>query len=70
MRQPQTNGLVGRFNRSVLEEFFRIRFRERFYDSVEALQKGLDQWLRFYNRERPHLGYQNQGRTPYETVLQ
>ena len=70
VRRPQTNGFVERFNRTVLEEFFRVRFRERFDDSVEALQKDLDQWLRFYNRERPHLGYRNQGRTPYETVLQ
>ena len=70
VRRPQTNGFVERFNRTVLEEFFRVKFRERFYESVEALQKDLDAWLRFYNRERPHLGYRNQGRTPYETVLQ
>jgi len=47
------------YTRTVLEGFSRARFRERFYDSVEALQKGLNQWLRFYNRERPHLGYRN-----------
>ena len=70
VRSPQTNGFVERFNRTVLEEFFRVKFRERFYQSVEALQKDLDAWLDFYNRKRPHLGYRNQGRTPYETVLQ
>jgi len=70
VRRPQTNGFVERFKRTVLEEFFRVKFREKFYDSVEALQKDLDEWLRFYNRERLHLGYRNQGCTPYETVLQ
>ncbi len=70
VRSPQTNGFVERFNRTVLEEFFRVKFRERFYESVEALQKDLDAWLDFYNRKRPHLGYRNRGRTPYETVLQ
>jgi hypothetical protein len=29
----------------------------------------LDEWLKFYNTLRPHLGYRNNGRTPYETVL-
>lgn len=42
--------------------------REHFYDSVEALQGDLDSWLIHYNTERPHLGYRNQGRRPFETV--
>jgi len=69
VRTPQTNGFVERFNRTVLEEFFRVKFREKLYESVEALQEDLDEWLKFYNIERPHLGYRNNGRTPYETVL-
>jgi hypothetical protein len=28
----------------------------------------LDAWLVHYNTERPHLGYRNQGRRPWETV--
>ncbi|MGF1475919.1 MAG: IS481 family transposase, partial [Geminicoccaceae bacterium] len=35
---------------------------------VEALQADLDAWLHHYNRERPHLGYRNQGRRPWETI--
>jgi hypothetical protein len=31
------------------------------------LQADLDSWLRHYNHERPHLGYRNQGRRPWET---
>ena len=69
VRSPQTNGFVERFNRTVLEEFFRVKFRKKLYESVETLQKDLDEWLRFYNTKRPHLDYRNNGATPYETVL-
>jgi transposase InsO family protein len=70
VKHPQTNGFVERFNRTVLDEFFRQAFRERVYDSVEALQKDLDRWLKSYNEERPHQGYRNLGRRPLETVSQ
>jgi transposase InsO family protein len=65
---PRTNGFVERFNGTVLEEFFRPTMHAKFYDSVETLQADLDAWLFHYNRERPHLGYRNQGRRPWETV--
>lgn len=68
VKRPQTNGFVERFHRTALDEFYRIVLREKVYPTVEALQDDLDQWLRHYNRERPHLGYRNNGRTPYETV--
>ena len=42
--------------------------RSHLYESVEALQADLDAWLHHYNHERPHLGYRNQGRRPWETV--
>lgn len=64
---PRTNGFVERFNRTVLDEFFREAFRKKFYGSVEDLQKDLDRWMHHYNYERPHRGYRNQGRRPYET---
>jgi len=64
---PKTNGFVERFNRTVLDEFFRTVFRKKLYDSVASLQKDLDKWLHQYNYERPHRGYRNQGRRPIET---
>ena len=67
---PCTNGFVERFNRTVLDEFFRETFRNKFYGSVEELQKDLDQWLHYYNYQRPHRGYRNMGRRPIETVEQ
>ena len=65
---PRTNGFVERFNGTVLEEFFRPTMRSQLYQNVEALQADLDAWLHHYNHERPHLGYRNQGRRPWETV--
>jgi len=70
VRSPRTNGFVERFNGTVLDEFFRVKMRETFYDSVDALQADLDAWLVHYNTERPHLGYRNQGRRPIETINQ
>lgn len=66
---PRTNGFVERFNRTILDEFFRKAFRTTFYLSVEELQHDLDLWLEYYNTERPHRGYRNQGRRPIETIL-
>ena len=59
---------VERFNGTVLDEFFRIKMRETFYESVTAFQVDLDTWLHHYNTDRPHIGYRNQGRRPIETI--
>ncbi|NPV54701.1 MAG: IS481 family transposase [Firmicutes bacterium] len=64
---PRTNGFVERFHRTVLDEFFREAFRKKSYASVDELQIDLDAWLKHYNYERPHRGYRNLGRKPYET---
>jgi len=69
VKSPKTNGFVERFNGTVLDEFFRVKMRETFYQTVEALQTDLDAWLIHYNTERPHLGYRNMGRRPIETVM-
>jgi transposase InsO family protein len=66
--RPRTNGFVERFNRTVLDEFFREAFRNKLYVSVEELQNDLDKWLAYYNNERPHRGYRNMGRRPIETI--
>jgi transposase InsO family protein len=68
VRRPQTNGFVERFNRTALDEFFRKAFREKLYESVELLQRDLDEWLLYYNQERPHQGYRNMGRRPIERI--
>jgi transposase InsO family protein len=68
VRSPQTNGFVERFNGTVLEEFFRPVMHQKLFTSVEELQVDLNAWLHHYNRDRPHLGYRNQGRRPWDTV--
>ena len=45
VKTPRTNGFVERFNGTVLDEFFRLKMRETFNESVEALQDDLDEWL-------------------------
>lgn len=68
VRHPQTNGFVERFNKTVLDEFFRVAFRTTFYETLEKLQEDLDAWLVHYNTERPHQGYRNMGRRPMDTI--
>ena len=68
VRRPRTNGFVERFNRTVLDEVFRVALRTTLYDSVEALQADLDIWLHSYNYERPHQGYRNMGKRPIDTI--
>jgi len=67
---PQTNGFVERFNRTVEEEFLHSAWRRKLYTSVEMLQHDLDEWLHYYNYERPHQRYRNLGRRPIETIEQ
>jgi hypothetical protein len=43
-----------------------VAFRRRYFTSRTQLQLSLDQFLRFYNDERPHQGYRTRGRTPSE----
>jgi len=63
---PWTNGFVERFHRTLKDEFFAKAFREKWYNSIEELQKDLDDYLVKYNERRPHDGYRTQGRTPLQ----
>lgn len=70
LNRPQTNGFVERFIRTVKEEFFEDVRRRKLYESVDELQTDLDEWLHYYNYERPHQGYRNLGRRPADTLVQ
>jgi transposase InsO family protein len=65
---PQGNVPMENFKRLVLNEFFRTAFREKYYESVEMLQRDLDTWLRHYNWARPHLGCHNLGKTAFDLI--
>lgn len=69
VRNPQTNGFVERFNRTVMEEFFIGAFRMKWYYSIEELQRDLDEWLYHYNFKRGHQGYRVKGKTPAQVLL-
>ena len=66
---PQTNGICERFHKTILNEFYQITFRKKVYESLDELQKDLDDWLRYYNHERTHQGEMCCGRTPIEIFI-
>lgn len=66
-KSPQTNGICERFHRTMQEEFYAIAFRKKMYENLEDLQEDIDQWLRFYNEQRPHSGRYCFGKTPAQT---
>jgi transposase InsO family protein len=68
-KSPQTNGICERFHKTILEEFYRIAFRRKIYETIEDLQADLDQWIDKYNQERPHSGRYCYGKTPMQTFL-
>ncbi|BDE04914.1 IS481 family transposase [Vulcanimicrobium alpinum] len=68
-RHPQTNGIVERFHKTMLDEFYRIAFRKTIYTSLEQLQRDLDAWTEEYNTQRPHQGRWCYGKTPMQTFV-
>jgi transposase InsO family protein len=68
-KSPQTNGIVERLHKTMLNEFYRIAFRKKLYTSIKELQDDLDEWIRSYNEERPHQGRWCFGKTPTQTFL-
>lgn len=69
-RSPQTNGICERFHRTMLDEFYRVAFRKKLYNSLEELQADADDWIKQYNEERTHSGKYCYGRTPMATFLE
>ena len=68
-KNPQTNGIVERFHKTVLNEFYRVAFRKKIYGSLAELQAELDTWIQSYNEERSHQGRWCFGKTPMQTFL-
>src|ERR1700716_1052490 len=48
----QTNGICERFHKSVLNEFYRVAFREKVYSSLYEPQADLDMRVREYIESR------------------
>ncbi|EMG08988.1 integrase core domain protein [Leptospira interrogans serovar Grippotyphosa str. LT2186] len=68
-RHPQSNGICEQFHRTIQDEFYAIAFRKKVYNSIEDLQKDLDQWIDSYNNERTHQGKYCFCKTPIQTFL-
>lgn len=68
VKSPQTNGICERFHKTILQEFYQVAFRKKVFETIEALQADLDEWLHHYNYERTHQGKMCCGRTPIETM--
>jgi transposase InsO family protein len=68
-RSPQTNGIVERFHKTMLDEFYRVAFRKKLYGSLAELQADLDAWMAEYNTVRTHQGRWCFGKTPMQTFL-
>jgi transposase InsO family protein len=68
-KSPQTNGIVERFHKTVLNDFYRVIFRKKIYGSLAELQADLDARIRSCDEERPHQGRWCFGKTPMQTFL-
>lgn len=69
VRSPQSNGICERLHRTIQEEFYSVAFRRKLYNSLEALQADLDEWIQYYNEQRPHSGKYCYGKTPMQTFI-
>lgn len=67
---PQTNGICERFHKTILQEFYQVTFRKKIYESIDELQKDLDERMDYYNNQRTHQGKMCCGRTPMQTLIE
>jgi transposase InsO family protein len=70
IRRPQSNGIVERLHKTLLDEHFRLQGRIKFYESLEEMQSDLDSYLLVYNYERAHQGRNMNGRTPHQAFVE
>ena len=68
-RCPKSNGIVERFNRTLLEEFYQIAMLRRVYTSLDELQDDLDSFIYYYNFKRTNQSYRLGGMRPYQKFL-
>jgi transposase InsO family protein len=67
VRHAWTNGKAERFIQT-LKDALEGLLRQKYYQTIEDLQADLDQWLVWYNTERPHQGRYNRGRPPLQVI--
>ena len=50
------DGYLRALHKTLLDEFYRVAFRKKLYDTPDALQADLDEWMAIYNEQRTHQG--------------
>ena len=68
VQRPQSNGKADQVHNTFLQELWKPFFARHEPRGVTALRTALDEYLWYYNYERPHHGRWNQGQTP-ATIL-
>ena len=56
VNHPQSNGIVERFHRTLLDEHFRVEGRRTWFETIDEMLGALDTLLLTYYRKRPHQG--------------
>jgi transposase InsO family protein len=69
VKRPQSNGIVERLHRTLLDEHFRVEGRRAWFETIEEMQTVLDHYLVVYNTKRPHQGRGMNGRTPLKAFI-
>jgi transposase InsO family protein len=67
--RPKSNGYVERLLRTLLDEHFRIKGREKFYEGISEMQTDLEEYLKEYNETRTHQERNMNGRTPKQAFF-
>jgi transposase InsO family protein/transposase-like protein len=70
VRRPQSNGIVERLHRTLLDEHFRVEGRRTWFETIEEMQAVFDVYLDGYNHRRPHQGRGMHGRTPAQAFAE
>lgn len=68
--RPQSNGIVERLHRTLLDEHFRVEGRRTWFETLDEMQAVLDAYLVTYNTGRPHQGRGMNGRTPIAAFVE
>ena len=67
--RPNSNGCAERAQLTILEECWRPAFSRSLAPKVTALERDLDEYLRYYNGDRAHTGRLTKGRVPADIVF-
>ena len=67
--RPNSNGCAERVQLTILEECWRPAFSRSLAPRITALDRDLDEYLRYYNFDRAHTGRLTKGRVPADIVF-